>query len=287
MHQQKTDRQGLSLSTNRVALPTITSLEEVYAELSRDLDLGWLGDVEVPRMKAVLCKNGSTALTRWNITEANQTWLKDTLNVAARAGSREIRIVQASIAKDAFAGGILWLISGTGMKEHPLAFTEDTYAAQETHGNWRKFRIRSNTASATVNSVSNTVQITLDQKIQVEIPSASQVIIETSIFGNARQGTDSASKALGLNLVTVPSDFYYWAVYSGDIVLPVGALDISTVSASPLLQKSGSGRGVSPTARTAGREDIGRVKQVLTTDTTGGNLVIVTLDITGIDKIAA
>ena len=46
MFQPKTNTEGLSLSTNRVALPAVSSFEETYTKLPAGLSLGFIARVE-------------------------------------------------------------------------------------------------------------------------------------------------------------------------------------------------------------------------------------------------
>lgn len=277
MWHPRTNQEGLSQRVNRVALPTMDSLEDVYKELPPGLDLGFIGELEVPRMKAVLCKT-AIDIPRRSLNEALTRQAVEDSHFEVKAGSREITFVDTNVPADRFKGGKLWLWDGTGQKRHPLAFSDDTYIDNGTHGNFRVFPIESNTASATVRTVANIVVVTLENAIPEDIPASSGIILESNMFNNtSTASTTATNKVIGVNLVTVPVDYYYWAVFQGDVI---GDADKVIAKNAPLA-KAGNGEVAEIT--TATEERIGFAKVAAAANAA----CLMTLDIQGIEGAAA
>ena len=231
MYNKIIDPQGMSLSVNRVALPEIESLEETYTNLPSGLELGFIGEVESARLKAVFCRNRSgLTIPKWRCTQGAAVGMID---LSGEIGSEEsirgetevfINFPAAATAtthpKDIFEGGDLWIVGGTGLTKN--------------HG-FRKFPIKGNSAGFGTAGVG---RIYLESPMPIELDGSTDVILVNSPFATAQISTDSPIlPTLGQTLAEVKDDEYYWAVFEGDVPANVA----SSASTGLLLAPTSSG----------------------------------------------
>jgi hypothetical protein len=137
-------------------------------------------------------------------------------------GSRYILIALASVVKDMWAGGYITIARGTGL---PYCY-----------------RIKGNTASATLNSVANSVLIELYEPLQATLAASTTTYL--SIVGSMfnymelATGTGTAATtsycAMGVSCATLTANTYGWICTHG----VTACLTDGTVTAGCLLQSS-------------------------------------------------
>lgn len=121
------------------------------------------------------------------------------VTAAVASGLSEIRFVLASVGINDYQGGYLTVTLGTGV------------------GN--TYKIKSNTASATVDTVDNTVIVQLEEEISVAIAATDNIIIKKSREAEVIVGT-AAIDPIGIAQVatTAATDGvtqYFWAQLTG------------------------------------------------------------------------
>lgn len=262
-------RTGISHKHNRVTFPTFSNIHATYKKLPDGYTVGMISEIENLGLKAVLCKNGSTALPKWVLTESNSLWIEDTnLSAAAAKGQNKVEVVTASaitasaLPKDSLNGGYLWVTGGEGLVEDG--------AGNKT--GFRKLLIAGNDAGN--NTANQSITIYLAGNLRANLNTTTDVIVEQNQYMHAIIGTDGnpTRKVLGETVLPVPTNEYYWAVFYGDMPANAG-----TAARGARIIKAASG---AVQASTAGKllthEILGRVKHQGTQD-------IITLDIRGID----
>ena len=249
---------GYSVQNNRVTLPTFSHIEQTYEKLPDGYNTGLIAEIEGLSVKAVLCKNGSTAIAKWTVAESNIRFIEEA-NLATDVPQRSktvsivTNLTAAALPEDRLAGGWLWIVGGTGIKDS---------------GAYRKLLIAGNEAG----DGTGPIDITLAGGTPVALDNTTDVIVEESNYGNTKIGAATdAHKTVGITPIEIPANEYWWAVFEGDIPA------FTTVGQGLLVIKGASG---APTTKTATKETIGRVKYK-TTNTTMPD--IITLFIQGID----
>lgn len=264
-------RSGKSHRFNRVTFPSFSDIENTYKSLPDTYTVGMISEIEDLGFKAVLCKNGNTALGKWLMTESKSRWIEDT-NLAAttarRASSVEVvtaaALTAASLPEDSLTGGFLWITGGTGLKEDG--------AGNKTL--FRKLLIAGNDAGN--NSANQSITINLAAPLPVALDTTTDVLVEGSAYFNTGAGTTTtANKALGMTVLPVPANEYYWAVFYGDMPTE-NAITGTPAAGNPVGKIAGGGLGKKTASTIISGQILGHVKYQGTQD-------IVTLDIRGID----
>jgi len=139
------------------------------------------------------------------------------------AGTREVRIVQASITQNQLAGGQL-ILEGTGVS----------------------YKIKSNTASATVESVANVVLVTLYDPLTAATTDGEAYIASVSKVENVVLST-AGSNVIGVAVVDVlaatgGATHYFWAQYQG-----LGSILDTAAAAGATLASGAAGLAVAAT----------------------------------------
>lgn len=150
-------------------------------------------------------------------------------------GSRYVLVAKASIAKDQWAGGYLSVCRGTG--------------APAT------YRIKGNTAAATVNSVANTSIIELYEPLVATLAASTTTYLSIcgSLYNavelNTAAGTYAASNsiAVGVTQATISANYYGWVQTHGvtavlaDGTLTSGCLVSASAKVAGAVQQFGVG----------------------------------------------
>lgn len=137
-------------------------------------------------------------------------------------GSRYVLIVKASTAKDQWAGGYLSVCRGTG--------------APAT------YRIKGNTAAATINSVANSVLIELYEPLIASLAASTSTYLSItgSLYNavelNTAAGTYAASNsiAIGVTQAAISANYYGWICTHG----PTAVLADGTLTSGCLVSAS-------------------------------------------------
>ena len=205
MYTSRTNDEGLSLAVNRVALPAIESFIETYTKLPDDLFLGFPAELE--GLKGVLCRNSGTALAENVVAQrqgsavaSNSTVNDSNVFFDAKTGEKTLYIDAASIDADAWADQHIYLAG------HPLPYI-----------------ILENAASATISSVDDVVEVSLNRPLIKNVDSNTTLTRQKNVFDDVVIGAANGSKALGMTMASVPADDYFWAVYYGRIYKSVTA----------------------------------------------------------------
>jgi len=197
-------RSGHSLRQNRVTLPAV-SLQHTYESIPDGYHIGLQADIESLGVSAVLCKNGGTALDKWKLAATHSTTVVDNDLAAATAkGEKTISISTALAAtvlsKDVMAGGYLWIVGGTGLP---------------STGAFKKYLLAGND----VGDGTGPIDFHLESPLEEDLDTTTDVIAIQSYFNNTAVGTAGRNKVVGVPMVDVPADHYWWAVYKGDMLV--------------------------------------------------------------------
>ena len=225
MYNKKVDPAGLSLSTNRVAIPEVESPEETYTKLPSGLFLGLRLPFDNWGLKAVLCRNTSGAtIEKWLCTEAAPVSVENSdLAAAYGRGDRTLSIATTQSAtelpEDSLAGGFLWILGGEGLSPYD---------------GFRKLLIKGNEAG----DGTGPIDLELMFPLPFDLDTTTDVVGYSDAYGNAKESsTTVANKPLGQTLVEVEDDEYYWSVYEGDVPATVAATPV----AGDILEKDATG----------------------------------------------
>lgn len=138
------------------------------------------------------------------------------ITAAVSSGETEVSFVLASVTEDQYAGGYLTVTLGTGIGH--------------------TYKIKGNTASATVDEVDNTVVVTLADSVVTDMAATDNIVVKTARTKTVVEGT-ATTDPVGVAMATTTAATsgktqYFWAQIAGVGIVP-GTAGAANVALSP------------------------------------------------------
>lgn len=169
-------------------------VNEATAERPRDANLG---DIVVGKYGAWrLIRAGATAIGVSHAMDATIDVRTDTnLPVAVAQGQTKFSMAPGGgvIAANEFQGGLVHIVGG--------------------HHAGAQYPIAANTAKAA--SITDTIVLTLAQKLKVSLSTSTDVRLIADISRKAISGTADGRVYLGQAMIAIPATYYAWAQFAG------------------------------------------------------------------------
>ena len=117
--------------------------------------------------------------------------------------------------------------------------------------NGEQYRIKSNTASATVNGVANTVIFTLYDPLKTAIATSDDYLITPSPYASVITATavdGSYDRPVGVSPIGITSGYYFWLQTEGIALIKVDSAEATTIGTPVTLSDGDAGRVAPQTA---------------------------------------